>query len=240
MDKHIETYSKAFDAKLNKVIGYTDVDLEGRFDRLRSQETNLGNWITDIVFSEYEEVDICLINSGTLRYNSVIPKGPITARMIMNMLPWKDTCVILKVPGRLIMSMLENSVSAYPKLDGRWACYSGIKFAFDPAQPAGSRVHSVKTMNDEAFDFDRDYNIATKHFISLGRDGYDCFKDPGVSYVRDEEGAALIGSMVLEQMRRFGPSYSKNPIDMAIEYAINPSHVERRQLRMKMLHTNEH
>ena len=26
---------------------------------------------------------------------------------------------------------------------------------------------------------------------------------------------------------------------MAIEYAINPSHVERRQLRMKMLNTNE-
>ena len=137
------------------------------------------------------------------------------------------------------MSMLENSVSAYPKLDGRWACYSGIKFAFDPDQPAGSRVHSVKGMNDEPFDFGRDYNIATKHFISLGRDGYDCFKDPEVSYVRDDEGAALIGSMVLEQMRRFGPSYSKNPIDMAIEYAINPSHVERRKLRMKMLHTNE-
>ena len=87
MDKHLEIYSKAFDAKLNKVIGYTAVDLEGRFDYLRSQETNLGNWITDIVFSEYEEVDICLINSGTLRYNSVIPKGPITARMIMNLLP---------------------------------------------------------------------------------------------------------------------------------------------------------
>ena len=95
--------------------------------------------------------------------------------MVGNLLPQSDKIVIMKVPGRLILPMLENSVSAYPKLDGRWPCLSGINFSFDPSQPPGSRVHSVKGKNDEPFDFSRDYNVALKYFISLGRDGYTCF-----------------------------------------------------------------
>ena len=35
MDEHITHYSEAFNEKLDKVIGYTDVDLEGRFSKLR-------------------------------------------------------------------------------------------------------------------------------------------------------------------------------------------------------------
>ena len=87
MEEHIESYAKEFNDKLDRVIGYTDVDLEGRFEKIRSEETNLANWIADIVRTEYDEVDLCLLNSGTLRYNSVIPRGEITARMIANLLP---------------------------------------------------------------------------------------------------------------------------------------------------------
>ena len=134
MEEHIESYAKEFNDKLDRVIGYSDVDLEGRFVYLRSEETNLANWISDIVWTEHEDVDLCLINSGTLRYNSVISKGEITARMIANLLPQGDSdkIVIIKIPGWIVREMLENSVYAYPKLDGRFATFSGLKFSFDP------------------------------------------------------------------------------------------------------------
>ena len=31
MEEHIESYAKEFNEKLDRIIGYTDVDLEGRF-----------------------------------------------------------------------------------------------------------------------------------------------------------------------------------------------------------------
>ena len=38
------------------------------------------------------------------------------------------------------MEALENGVSQYPKLEGRFPQVAGVNFAFDPDQPAGSRI----------------------------------------------------------------------------------------------------
>ena len=67
--------------------------------------------------------------------------------MIANILPQGDKIVILKVPGTLIKDMLENAVSAYPKLDGRFGAFAGVKFSFDPAQPAGSQSNRRRIPN---------------------------------------------------------------------------------------------
>ena len=98
---------------------------------MRSEETNLANLIADIVRTEHDNVDLSLLNCGTLRYNSVIPRGEITGRMIANLLPQSDKVVVLRMPGRIVHAMIENAVSAYPKLDGRFAAISGLKFKFD-------------------------------------------------------------------------------------------------------------
>ena len=42
--------------------------------------------------------------------------------------------------GSDIMKALENSVSKYPSLEGRFAQISGMKFGFDPTKPPGKRV----------------------------------------------------------------------------------------------------
>ena len=165
---------------------------------MRSLENNIGNWIADAIWCEYENVDIALINSGTIRGNSVIYRGEITAKTIGNLLPFQDKVVILKVPGWLIMEMLETSVSTLPKLDGRFASFQGIKFCYDLEQPVGSRVFNVRDVNDNPFDFDRDYNVATKAYISKGRDGYECFGNPAVKIIKDEEYTDFIQNIVLE------------------------------------------
>lgn len=42
--------------------------------------------------------------------------------------------------GEQIYRALENGVSQYPKLEGRFPQVSGISFAFDPKKPPGSRI----------------------------------------------------------------------------------------------------
>lgn len=40
---------------------------------------------------------------------------------------------------RLLLA-LENSLSKYPACEGRFPCVDGVRFAFDPSKPPGSRV----------------------------------------------------------------------------------------------------
>ena len=44
---------------------------------------------------------------------------------------------------------LENGVSQFPKLDGRFPQVAGIMFFYDPAQPSGKRIkpESIKIQN---------------------------------------------------------------------------------------------
>lgn len=56
------------------------MQLEGRFEFLRTEETNLSNMIADIFYTEYANTDLVLLNSGTLRSNSVWQAGPITMK----------------------------------------------------------------------------------------------------------------------------------------------------------------
>ena len=64
-------------------------------------------------------------------------------------------------------------------------------------------MFNVRDANDNPFDFDRDYNIATKPYIGLGRDGYECFKYPAVEVVKDEEYTDCVENIMLEQLRSF-------------------------------------
>lgn len=110
IEEHVLKFSEKLDHDLDVICGYTEVPLEGRFNFIRTEETNLGNLIADIIRSEYD-TDFGLVNSGTLRTNNVIEKGPIKLRSIMNLLPMIDIVVIIKVTGLTFKEALENGVS---------------------------------------------------------------------------------------------------------------------------------
>ena len=56
--------------------------LKGKFKVLRTQETNLANFVADILYTEFHDTDIALINSGGLRSNSTFSEGPITFKQM--------------------------------------------------------------------------------------------------------------------------------------------------------------
>lgn len=76
-------------------------------------------------------------------------------------------------PGETILQILENSVSKYPELEGRFPQVSGIRFAFDPAEPPGKRVDPLLVrIGDEYLVPDQYYRFSTKSYLHNGCDGY--------------------------------------------------------------------
>ena len=109
--------------------------------------------------------------------------------------------------GAQIIAALENSVSQWPKLEGRFPQVSGINFAFDPNKPPGKRINSkLVKIGDEYIDMGdnedegldnkgnkkkvRTYRMATKSYLAHGKDGYDDLSNAKV-LIDDEEGPQL-------------------------------------------------
>lgn len=173
----LEKYSEKMDLELIKELGEFECDLEGRFSLIRTQETNLGNFICDIMVAA-TNADFALINSGTFRSDMIHSAGPFFLKDLLKILPMIDPLVLLEVTGKQLLECLENGVSMFPKLEGRFPQVSGISFAFDPEKPAGKRIDpEFVKVGDEYLDLDpkskKTYRLATKAYLANGKDGYD-------------------------------------------------------------------
>uniref|UniRef100_T1ISA7 5'-Nucleotidase C-terminal domain-containing protein n=1 Tax=Strigamia maritima TaxID=126957 RepID=T1ISA7_STRMM len=176
----LEKYSGLVDSRMDVVLGTFSVDLDGTFASIRTRETNLGNFICDVMLASTHS-DLAILNSGTLRSDRIHRKGQFTMRDLHTILPIMDPLVVLNVPGRDIVTILENGVSQYPKLEGRFPQVAGVAFGFNPNKPPGERVDPryIK-IGDEYLDVDQVYRLATKEYLHMGKDGYDVLKNAEV------------------------------------------------------------
>ena len=86
------------------------------------------------------------------------------------LLPLLDPLVVIELTGEQLAEALENGVSAWPALEGRWPLTSGVRFAFDCAKPAGSRVIRGSVMvGGELLDPARTYTLLTKEYLATGK-----------------------------------------------------------------------
>lgn len=89
VDAHVQHFSKEVNAKMDVQAGYTEVNLDCRFNRLRTSETNIGNWMADLIRSECN-TDFGLSNGGSLRANKIYNEGYLTFRFVSTLLPMID------------------------------------------------------------------------------------------------------------------------------------------------------
>lgn len=128
-----------------------------------------------------------LLNSGTFRSDQIHPAGNFVIRDLVNVIPMRDPLCVLNVSGQQILDMLENSVSMYPRLEGRFPQVAGINFCFDPSKPSGERVDPMLVrIGDEYLKMDQKYRLATKNYLHSGCDGYVMLKDAEVDMHEDE------------------------------------------------------
>lgn len=169
IEKEVDEANKPF---LEKIVGKTLVDLEGRREYNRKQETNLGNLVTDAM-REVSKADIAITNGGGIR--ATIEKGDVTMGEVLTAFPFTNFTVTVDLTGKEVIAALENGVKAAPELAGAFVQVSGLTFKYDDTQKAGERVFDVMVAG-KPIDLEKTYKVATNDFIAGGGDQYDVFK----------------------------------------------------------------
>lgn len=157
-----------------------NVFLNGEREEVRTNETNLGNFITDGMLAKAKQINpdttIALQNGGGIRAS--IDEGPITYGEVLTVLPFGNALAIMEVTGQEIKDALEHSVREYPTASGGFLHVSGMFFNYDGKAPAGDRVLSVFVDTGDFYDelnLEETYTVATNSFTAKGGDGYDMF-----------------------------------------------------------------
>nr|XP_058967824.1 5'-nucleotidase-like isoform X1 [Pocillopora verrucosa] len=190
----VDKYVGEMNNLMEEVIGEVQVELDGRFSSMRTKETNLGNFITDII-QNVTEVDCVILNSGTLRSDCIHPPGKFKMKDLSAILPMPDVLVVLELTGDQILEALENGVSQWPKLEGRFPQVAGIKFSFNPDKDPGCRIlEDSVSINNEPLVKDKRYKVSTKSYLAKGKDGYQVFTKGKV--LVDEEDGSILNTIV--------------------------------------------
>jgi 5'-nucleotidase/UDP-sugar diphosphatase len=166
----VASYEMKLDQELNVVIGSTKVPLDALQADLRARETNLGDFIADVMRSEVQ-ADVALINGGAIRGDRNYPAGNVTRRDITRMLPFDDIDCKIEVTGATLLAALNNGVSEQTYEDGRFPQVSGVTFSVDRSKPAGGRVSDVR-VDGQPLDPNRRYTLATNDYLLDGGNGY--------------------------------------------------------------------
>lgn len=164
LDKLVAKYADAFNQKLAEVIGNTAVDLDVLKQHVRSQETNFGNFIAD-AYQANTKSDLAIANGGGLRSEAILPKGPITKKVLLNAIPFNNKIVMVELTGAQIKEALEGglgkietgSSGGFPHVS------KGFKYTFDGSKPFGSRVQEM-TLNGKPIDLKKTYSVATNDY----------------------------------------------------------------------------
>ena len=210
---------------LNTVVGVTSHPLQGARAFVRSRETNLARiaadstlWFANKWARETGQglfVDIALKNGGGIR--SSINGPNVTRFLVAQTLAFDNQLAIVELAGHELLAAMENAISRYPSLDGRFPQVAGIELEFDPNRPgisdqtslrhpsrignltviraSGERVALVKDFRVVG-NLEQTFFLATNNFLLTGGDGYTAFKaindDPARNVLIPETGEQQI------------------------------------------------
>ena len=107
-------------------------------DSISKRERPFGNMIADAM-RVGTKADVALINSGALRFDDMMPAGPITRHMIEGVFLFADETRVVT------FDLLEGSVGRGGLNNGPYLQLSGVRFQFDATLPSGARVVGALT-----------------------------------------------------------------------------------------------
>ena len=138
----------------------------------------MGNLVSDAMLDRVKDqgIDVAISNAGGLRAS--IDAGEVTMGEVLTVLPFQNTLATFQLTGAGIVEALENGVSQVEEGAGRFPQISGMRFVWDPAQPAGSRIVSVE-IGGEPLDPAKTYGVVSNNYMRSGGDGYAVFAEKG-------------------------------------------------------------
>ena len=190
----VRAYAARLDRELAVVVGRTDVPLEARSAKLRTQETNLGDLVTDLL-RERLAADVALVNGGAIRTNREVPRGTLTRRDIHALLPFSDVVLKLEMRGRELGAALEHGLAQTDRAGGGFLQVSGMRLVWDPQRPPGQRLVSA-SVGGRPLEDERVYTVAVPSYLVRGGDGYTAFK--AAKIVIDETSGPQVAQTILD------------------------------------------
>ncbi|HVS21112.1 MAG TPA: 5'-nucleotidase C-terminal domain-containing protein, partial [Pyrinomonadaceae bacterium] len=163
---------------LEQVVGRTEVELDIKSADVRTQETNMGDFIAD-AFRQATGADVALVNGGSIRADTIIEPGILTKRDVLSILPFNNRVVKLQLTGAVIRTVFEHGVASIGEeaQPGRFPQVSGLRYEYDARRKPGARVTSI-TINGKPLDDRRTYTLATTSYVAIDAgDGYDMFRN---------------------------------------------------------------
>lgn len=182
----VKKYKERVDALLDERIGEAELDLDG--ENVRTRETNLGNFIADIM-RRTSGADITLINGGGIRTS--IKKGEVKVKDVYSVLPFDNYIVAIKLTGEQIREALEHGVSAVEDEEGRFPQVSGLTFKYSASKKRGARIEEI-FVGGRRIELDKEYIVATNDFLAVGGDGYKAFGEA----IKSSRDFLVIGGMM--------------------------------------------
>ena len=189
----------------SRVVAKAAGDLDGARDRCRQMECVLGDIIAEAMLDRVrgQGVTIALQNGGGVRAS--IDAGPVTMGEVLTVLPFQNTLSTFEVTGAVIVAALENGVSQLGDGAGRFLQVAGLRYSFDPALPAGSRVSDVQVLvGGDAWapiDPATTYRVVSNDYVRRGGDGFKMFTGASNAYDFGPD----LADVTAEFMARTGP-----------------------------------
>jgi 2',3'-cyclic-nucleotide 2'-phosphodiesterase (5'-nucleotidase family) len=115
----------------------TENALEGLEPKIRTRETALGNFLSDVL-RERLKADFGFVNGGAIRINDDIPAGGmVRAYELEGIFYFPNRAVAFEVSGQQVLAMLRNSVERAEIGEGRFLQVSGLRFRYRPVPDSG-------------------------------------------------------------------------------------------------------
>lgn len=191
----LQPYRAAVDSVNNKVIAYSEYDLE------KSRTGGLANLTADIGFNlgksvadsirfkngDFPQVDLAIMNVGGIRHQ--IPQGPITEGQILSTYPFSNHLVIVGVMGSDIIEALRISAAK-----GGEAVSENVRVVTDE-----NGILKRVVINGLEMDPEKEYILATLDYLAEGNDDLVSLANHRKIWISDVEVALPILQWIKQQ-----------------------------------------
>ncbi|HEY9645928.1 MAG TPA: 5'-nucleotidase C-terminal domain-containing protein [Chroococcidiopsis sp.] len=201
----VESYAAPLNALRQTVIGQAAVLLDGDRSKIRAEETNLANLITDAMLEKMrpEGAQMVITNGGGIR--SSIPAGDVTMGQVLEVLPFGNTLGFADLTGQQVRAALEHGLSEVESGGGRFPQVAGLRYTWTLEAPVGERVRTVEFVDAagdrQPLQDDRIYRVVTNNFMLTGGDGFTMFHQGQNPYVSGFD----VAESVVEYIQRNSP-----------------------------------
>jgi 2',3'-cyclic-nucleotide 2'-phosphodiesterase (5'-nucleotidase family) len=193
-DPVIQTQVAHFQNNIERDFGQTIGNLQTDWIRSRTGESNIGNYITDVM-RYHAQSDFALINSGGIRKNQ--PSGPIRKLDIIEILPFYNTIVRFTCTGEELLTLIKTNANALISANRTPLQISGLKYGIRKKGTDGIEILDPR-INGGAIDPYKIYTGATVDFIIYGK----AFQYFGFEPVHTENLGTLISDTIIEYIKQ--------------------------------------